>query len=71
MESPESRHRLGVDQLEDPLLSVGPLDVPRAALLRVVKYGFSWNLGINGSIVIKLFVGNITGKLYKPCPGAA
>ena len=64
MESPEPRHRLGVDQLEDPLLSVGPLDVPRAALLRVVKYGFSWNLGINSSILIKFFMGNLKGKLY-------
>ena len=33
VQSPQPRDGLGVDQLEDALLPVGPLDVPRAALL--------------------------------------
>ena len=34
VQSPQPGDRLRVDQLEDALLSVGPLDVPRAALLQ-------------------------------------
>ena len=42
VQSPQPGDRLRVDQLEDSLLPVGPLDVPRAALLEIVRNLISW-----------------------------
>ena len=36
--TPETRHRLGVEQLEDASLTVSPLDVPRAVFAIVQQH---------------------------------